>query len=808
MRATFTDASTLGIVMGDMNLSSECIDRVKQYGSIGKVQNCDHHPKEEYLLSCFDAGKTPTLKSDYIFAGNATTTPIKFPTRLGLDGDHAAILAKVTFDGPPDAPDLSPDVEPQDVNAAERILENLVAKAESWVPDEPHPHDAQMAELARRQVQERIFIGVMHLMDGLADVITRDQVVARFGNDDCDSAKAFRQKLWSSSASTPAFGQASSSASTRAAQELEMLSRYHLAQRGEVQKQQAEAADIAALDAAKQKQAEALQQAEEKAHVDAVLRRQQELQDAAKEREAQQKAGFEAQEALRRQVEEKAQADKEREAQQKAAFEAQEELRRQAAEKAHADAVLRRQQELQDRAAKEREAQQTAGFEAQEALRRQVEEQAQADKEREAQQKAAFEAQEELRRHEDAKMKLAAELREAAARRKEEEARQQKLREAREHAQKSVEDSKSSAPRRLKELEDDKEQARHLRRQGLPSRVLVDRDGSAHHARPGGVDMAIAQVASALAARRKVLSAAEARSGASTPAAEDVEFIHVRDTTVIARHLQDEVMARIDAVWRQTEEGQKYVQMAKDKVHRQTAEKHKRWKDQGWQAAGASTPGEEGTEFQNQVDGAMKSYFKTHCDQVYGGIIWVKFLITLGDIPQHAIDALNDLYMARAMEKRGQPPNEFATPTPAGDYLRRADRASTPVPPDYVKPKKLRQKAKDRLDTLVDMMEQGTWVEPETIRAAEQMMHEAEEVSRRSLHEFKSYWGAVQNAFESTQASAFEMVLENTLRKHYDFDKQQVDTIMRDRKWEGKGEGKGGKGKGYGRGGKAARRGP
>ena len=738
MRATFTDASTLGIVMGDMNLSSECIDRVKQYGSIGKVQNCDHHPKEEYLLSCFDAGKTPTLKSDYIFAGNATTTPIKFPTRLGLDGDHAAILAKVTFDGPPDAPDLSPDVEPQDVNAAERILENLVAKEESWVPDEPHPHDAQMAELARRQVQERIFIGVMHLMDGLADVITRDQVVARFGNDDCDSAKAFRQKLWSSSASTPAFGQASSSASTRAAQELEMLSRYHLAQRGEVQKQQAEAADIAALDAAKQKQAEALQQAEEKAHVDAVLRRQQELQDAAKEREAQQKAGFEAQEALRRQVEEKAQADKERE----------------------------------------------------------------------AQQKAAFEAQEELRRHEDAKMKLAAELREAAARRKEEEARQQKLREAREHAQKSVEDSKSSAPRRLKELEDDKEQARHLRRQGLPSRVLVDRDGSAHHARPGGVDMAIAQVASALAARRKVLSAAKARSGASTPAAEDVEFIHVRDTTVIARHLQDEVMARIDAVWRQTEEGQKYVQMAKDKVHRQTAEKHKRWKDQGWQAAGASTPGEEGTEFQNQVGGAMKSYFKTHCDQVYGGIIWVKFLITLGDIPQHAVDVLNNLYMARAMEKRGQPPNEFATPTPAGDYLRRADRASTPVPPDYVKPKKLRQKAKDRLDTLVDMMEQGTWVEPETIRAAEQMMHEAEEVSRRSLHEFKSYWGAVQNAFDSTQASAFEMVLENTLRKHYDFDKQQVDTIMRDRKWEGKGEGKGGKGKGYGRGGKAARRGP
>ena len=44
-----------------------------------------------------------------------------------------------------------------------------------------------------------------------------------------------------------------------------MLARYHLVQRGEVQKQQAEAADIAALDAAKQKQAEALQQAEKRA---------------------------------------------------------------------------------------------------------------------------------------------------------------------------------------------------------------------------------------------------------------------------------------------------------------------------------------------------------------------------------------------------------------------------------------------------------------------------------------------------------------------------------------------------------------
>ena len=45
-------------------------------------------------------------------------------------------------------------------------------------------------------------------------------------------------------------------------------------------------------------------------------------------------------------------------------------------------------------------------------------------------------------------------------------------------------------------------------------------------------------------------------------------------------------------------------------------------------------------------------------------------------------DSYNDLCVARAMEKRGQFPGEFADLTPDRAYLSRADRASTPVPSD------------------------------------------------------------------------------------------------------------------------------
>ena len=82
MRATFADVSALGIVMDGMNLQQENIKGVKQLGDIGCVQDCDHHPKPEYVLSCFDTDKIPRHRSDYIFAGDTKTEPI--------DGDSDA----------------------------------------------------------------------------------------------------------------------------------------------------------------------------------------------------------------------------------------------------------------------------------------------------------------------------------------------------------------------------------------------------------------------------------------------------------------------------------------------------------------------------------------------------------------------------------------------------------------------------------------------------------------------------------------------------------------------------------------------
>ena len=236
---------------------------------------------------------------------------------------------------------------------------------------------------------------------------------------------------------------------------------------------------------------------------------------------------------------------------------------------------------------------------------------------------------------------------------------------------------------------------------------------------------------------------------------------------------------------------------AKDEVRQETAEKHNRWETQGWHhgnrgpRAGAATPGEEGTEA--RLEAVTRSDWETHCDHVYGGAIWLKFLITLGDIPRHAIDVLHDLYEARTLDKRGQRPGETPDATPAGDYLRRrADRASTPVPvpanwADYrfgrVRSwhRKLRQSAKDRLDTLMDMQESGLEVAQETMAAAMRMMEEAEEDLQDSL------LGNWVNVWNSTEAVAFEMVLEITLRELYGCDEWQVDTITRDRKlpWRG-----------------------
>ena len=124
MQETFTDASTLGIVMGDTNIGCAMIPQVISQGNIGVIQDCDHHPKRPN----FEWGKCRFVTGDYVFAGDATTTPIKCEKLVGLDFEHVAILAKVTFHGPPAASastpgvTVSPDIQPQGVAQAGALL--------------------------------------------------------------------------------------------------------------------------------------------------------------------------------------------------------------------------------------------------------------------------------------------------------------------------------------------------------------------------------------------------------------------------------------------------------------------------------------------------------------------------------------------------------------------------------------------------------------------------------------------------------------------------------------------------------------
>ena len=53
MRATFTDDSTLGIVMGDTNMPCDQIEDTLRYGDIGSVHNVDYHPRPENPEACF-----------------------------------------------------------------------------------------------------------------------------------------------------------------------------------------------------------------------------------------------------------------------------------------------------------------------------------------------------------------------------------------------------------------------------------------------------------------------------------------------------------------------------------------------------------------------------------------------------------------------------------------------------------------------------------------------------------------------------------------------------------------------------------
>ena len=360
-------------------------------------------------------------------------------------------------------------------------------------------------------------------------------------------------------------------------------------------------------------------------------------------------------------------------------------------------------------------------------------------------------------------------------------------------AHKLAELKEDLAKRRQRERSEDELATTQLRRSGLPVRVLVDRVGPRWWARPGGVDQQVANVAHALAARRTVIEAFRRRrrtkwqgSGASTPGvheSNDRGWIMVGDDDnemlVVARHLQDEIMTKIDKEWRQTEDGKVFVTKAWDKVNAEAQNKAERAKRRG--AVGASTPGE-GTDA--QFEKAMKSYFRTHCDHAYGGQTWLKFLVTLGDVPEEVVDAWNNFTILRTQEKRGSDADvhsKFPDVTPGNVYAGRSVRAETPVPESFVKAKTHRENAFHRLKALVEWRELGNNVNQGTMDHARRMAQEATEASKQSGAKFKNYWGDWQNDFDSTRASLFEMVLEVYLLQVHRVDKEKLDTSTKKR---------------------------
>ena len=743
----------------------------------------------------------------------------------------------------------NPDTQPQDVARAEALLGRLHGQA---VPHEQEPSDSAMAAPSVEHQHEIMLLGRMHrqdLQEG-GDEAADAEEVRRLWQQHGGAAMRLRERIWQDADSSDV----PSSVHQRQAQEVEMLRESHRIASGEIRAQQAKAADIQARHAVAQQRAEAL------AEVADAARRQPDQGIEARGgggAEAQQQAGAgagaeedqrqeenredrastpEAKEQDRREAEEKAAEDEQRQEAHETSkinrslAERIEEQARQPQETPknnlgrlaeRIQAEFRRRQEAGSsggraaaEAAEQAPPRQPPGLApSQEAAKKEEEARQQEDAQRQEEEAAKEEEarrqeappEEARRQGEEAAQEEEARRQEEQAAKEEEESRPQEEEAAMEEEARRKEEAASAAARqaRQQELEDDKERAKFLRRPGLLIRVLVDHDGSRFGARPGGVNAAIAHVASVLHFRRVTFSEARERAHATTPAPGWEEFLPILGGNVLARHLQAEVEKKVNHAWRETEDGKRFVRKAMD-IAKEAAENQKnaakggKGRKKGRGAASASTPGaaEAGQgpdDISARFEREMRKYFRTHCDQTYGGHIWLKGLIAFDDILQHFVEFYNDLCIVRAMEKRQEQPGELADYTPDRAYLRRADRASTPVQDGYVRPGVLRWRAKERLDTLRSMQDEGEWVDPNHLEAAKKMMAEAEEISVRSFHAFTSYWtGERKNARPSTEASMFEMVLQKTL-EHHGFDSDQIATIMDDRtKWNRKGKDKGG----------------
>ena len=230
MRATFTDASTLGIVMGDTNMLCDKVEDALRYGDIGSACVVDYHPGPVFLEpsqanvdagrpgSSFFAHPKPAHCTDFIFASDADVDPVMpLPLLVGLDGEHAAIAAKVVFNGPPghaissllpgassgastpaiggaSTPAYDRDVAQRDIDAAKKILGRKTAE-DAWVPHERARGDEDMAKLLHRQTKDFMLLSMLHLIESDDEIRTRSAEIGNLVDKHDASARAWRSQL-------------------------------------------------------------------------------------------------------------------------------------------------------------------------------------------------------------------------------------------------------------------------------------------------------------------------------------------------------------------------------------------------------------------------------------------------------------------------------------------------------------------------------------------------------------------------------------------------------------------------------------
>ncbi len=174
-----------------------------------------------------------------------------------------------------------------------------------------------------------------------------------------------------------------------------------------------------------------------------------------------------------------------------------------------------------------------------------------------------------------------------------------------------------------------------FRRDGLPRCLLVARKGDVY-LHVGRQEEFVAAIARVLTLRREVV-ASQAR--APTPV-----VIRRQQWQVMRCEAQEMVLGRVMSEWMEDDGAQYCKPPSQDQQP----------------APRASTPvsGAMGAMSEAQLRRRTLGYFKTHCFCNYGGQHWLKFLIALGEVPNEAVAATNEVVDERIQERRGETSRE------------------------------------------------------------------------------------------------------------------------------------------------------